>query len=100
MAIWSPRGMACINTINESKVIKRNRVPLLLYFENKKEDANPCNTYYNPISYLLPSPDPAATLEPPQPPTNTETHTHNTYTCMWTQHTHPTCTREHTPAVL
>lgn len=38
--VWSLRSMAHTNTINESKVIKRNRVSLLLSFKNKIENAS------------------------------------------------------------
>lgn len=92
-AVWSPRSLVCTNTVNEPKVIKRIRAPLLLYFENKKEDAGPYDTYCNPISCLLSSPDPAATLDPPQlQQIHTHRHTHTHVNAPYPSSMHP-CTQ-------
>ena len=94
--VWSPRGMACINTINESEVIKRNRVPLLLYFENKKMQVLTVLNYSPSFCLLLYLPDPVATLEPPPQHTQkhiltTQTHAcgHNIHTSSMHTCTHP-----------
>ena len=86
----------CTNTINESKVIKRNRVPLLLYFENKKMQVLIVLTTIPFFVFYYTSPDPAATLEPS--PQHTQKHTlttqthacgHNTRTSSTHRCTHP-----------
>ena len=88
--------MAYINTINESEVIKRNRVPLLLYFENKKMQVLTVLNYSPSFRLLLYLPRPCGCTRTTTP-AHTETHTHNTDTCMRAQHTHIQHAHVHTP---